>query len=144
MTETPAHSEPHAPEGDVLGRADARASRERILSAAAATFAGDRRITMTELAAAAGVGRSTLYRHFPSRAALHRALEDRDSDDPQATPTGRIANLPFRVPGHLGQDRRLALEVTHILDEVPPHLVPDQLVAEARRAGGGTGRVVCG
>jgi hypothetical protein len=26
--------------------------------------------------------------------------------------------------------------VTRILDEVPPHLVPDQLVAEARRAGG--------
>jgi Xaa-Pro aminopeptidase len=26
--------------------------------------------------------------------------------------------------------------VTHILDEVPPHLVPDQLVAEARRAAG--------
>jgi serine phosphatase RsbU (regulator of sigma subunit) len=26
--------------------------------------------------------------------------------------------------------------VTHVLDEVPPHLVPDQLVAEARRAAG--------
>ena len=30
----------------------------------------------------------------------------------------------------------MALEVTRILDEVPPHLVPDQLVAEARRAAG--------
>jgi serine phosphatase RsbU (regulator of sigma subunit) len=29
----------------------------------------------------------------------------------------------------------MALEVTRVLDEVPPHLVADQLVAEARRAG---------
>ena len=28
----------------------------------------------------------------------------------------------------------MALEVTRVLDEVPPHLVPDQLVSEARRA----------
>lgn len=136
VTETPAHSDPHAPEEDAPARADARASRERILVAAAAIFARDRRVSMMELAAAAGVGRSTLYRHFPSRDALDRALEDRDSDDLLTTPTGRVSNLPFRAPGQLGRDRRLPLEVTHVLDEVPPHLVPDQLVAEARRAGG--------
>ena len=44
--------------------------------------------------------------------------------------------MPFRAPGQLGRDRPLALEVTRILDEVPPHLVPDQLVAEARRVAG--------
>jgi serine phosphatase RsbU (regulator of sigma subunit) len=44
--------------------------------------------------------------------------------------------MSFRPPGRLGRDRPLALEVTKVLDEVPPHLVPDQLVAEARRAGG--------
>ena len=57
-------------------RSDAIASRERILEAAAA-LAGDRRTSMVELAAAAGVGRSTLYRHFPSRQALERALDER-------------------------------------------------------------------
>jgi serine phosphatase RsbU (regulator of sigma subunit) len=117
-------------------RADALASRERILDAAAA-LAGDRRTSMIEVAAAAGVGRSTLYRHFPSRQALERELQQRAAGRfGQPVPTGRVATMPFRAPGQLGREAPLPLEVTHVLDEVPPHLVPDQLVAEARRAGG--------
>jgi len=110
-------------------RADAAASRERILTAAA-TLAGEERLSMSELAAAAGVGRSTLYRHFPSRQAVERALRE------AANPTDEVATLSYRPPGQLGRDEPLPLEVTHVLDEVPPHLVPDQLVAEAPRAGG--------
>ena len=44
--------------------------------------------------------------------------------------------MPYQAAGRLGREQPLALEVTRVLDEVPPHLVPDQLVAEARRAGG--------
>jgi serine phosphatase RsbU (regulator of sigma subunit) len=118
-------------------RADAAASRERILEAAAA-LAGDRRTSMSEVAAAAGVGRSTLYRHFPSRQVLEQALQQRAGEalDRSSVPTGRVATMPFRAPGQLGREAPLPLEVTHVLDEVPPHLVPDQLVAEARRAAG--------
>lgn len=118
------------------GRADAVASRERILDAAAA-LPGDR-TSMIEIAAAAGVGRSTLYRHFSGRQALERALRQRaiEMTGAPAPPGGRIATLPFRAPGQLGREGPLTLEVTHVLDEVPPHLVPDQLVAEARRAAG--------
>jgi serine phosphatase RsbU (regulator of sigma subunit) len=120
-----------------LRRADAVASRERILRAAEA-LAGDRRTSMIEIAAAAGVGRSTLYRHFPSRRALERALQDHAGETlaPPPRPTGRVSTMPFRPPGQLGRVSPLPLEVTHVLDEVPPHLVPDQLVAEARRAAG--------
>ncbi|MBB4664532.1 SpoIIE family protein phosphatase [Conexibacter arvalis] len=120
-------------------RADAIASRERILDAAAVLFA-DRRASMTQVAASASVGRSTLYRHFPGREALAAALAERRAqvadDEPEPRPKGRAGRLAQRPPRRLGRLAALPLEVTHVLDEVPPHLIADQLVAEARRAAG--------
>jgi AcrR family transcriptional regulator len=59
-------------------RADAARNRERVLTAAARLFAeapgGE--ITMEEIAAAAGVGKGTLYRRYPSVAAIAVALLD--------------------------------------------------------------------
>jgi serine phosphatase RsbU (regulator of sigma subunit) len=126
-----------APEGSEAGapRADALETRERILEAAS-RLAEDRHMSMAEIAAAAGVGRSTLYRHFPSRQALRQALQARGRVGSVAAPSARVTPMPFQPPGQLGRSRPLPLEVTHILDVVPPHLVPDQLVAEARRAAG--------
>ena len=111
-------------------RVDARATHERILATAAAEAAAGRQPSMRRLAVLAGVGRSTLYRHFPTRQALEQALEQRAERPPATPPFG------LRPPGELGRERPLALEVTQVLDEVPPHLVADQLVAEARRGAG--------
>ena len=56
-------------------RADARRNRERILEAAMCAFGRTGLDTqMDELARQAGVGVGTLYRHFPTKDALVRAL----------------------------------------------------------------------
>ncbi|WP_020578818.1 TetR/AcrR family transcriptional regulator [Actinopolymorpha alba] len=54
-------------------RADAERSIARIVSAARATLSGNPEATIDEIAKAAGVGRMTLYGHFPSRAELVEA-----------------------------------------------------------------------
>src|SRR3954468_23119148 len=56
-------------------RADARRNRERILAAAREAFANDgREVQMPDIARGAGVGVGTLYRHFPAKEDLVRAL----------------------------------------------------------------------
>ncbi|MEV6110185.1 helix-turn-helix domain-containing protein [Streptomyces sp. NPDC051940] len=59
-------------------RADAARNRARVLEAAARLFAeaDPERVTMEDIARAAGVGRGTLYRRYPDRAAVARALLD--------------------------------------------------------------------
>jgi AcrR family transcriptional regulator len=56
-------------------RADAFANVNRIVAAAREAFGarGDA-VTLTDVAAAAGVGNATLYRHFPNRQALAAAV----------------------------------------------------------------------
>src|SRR5205807_3105321 len=76
-------------------------------------------------------------RHFPTRRALEQALAHTEQDpEPSSGVSARVATMPFHAPGQLGRHAPLALEVTRVLDEVPPHLVADQLVAEARRVAG--------
>jgi AcrR family transcriptional regulator len=59
-------------------RADAARNRERVLAAADRLFAerGATAVSMEDVARAAGVGKGTLYRRYPDRAALAVALLD--------------------------------------------------------------------
>ncbi|HEY6500313.1 MAG TPA: helix-turn-helix domain-containing protein [Streptosporangiaceae bacterium] len=58
-----------------MPRADARRNREALLSQATELIAEHGpAVALDEVARAAGVGNATLYRHFPDRAALLRAI----------------------------------------------------------------------
>src|SRR5881227_3330880 len=60
---------------DTTLRADARRNRDQILAAARSIFAAQGpEVPMEEIARAAGVGVGTLYRRFPDRDALIRAV----------------------------------------------------------------------
>jgi AcrR family transcriptional regulator len=58
-------------------RADARRNSAAILAAATECLARDPDMTLKDIAAAAGVGRVTLYGHYESRAVLVEAVVDR-------------------------------------------------------------------
>ena len=73
-------------------RADAVRNRERLLEAAADTFSGGGPDASLEgVAARAGVGIGTLYRHFPTREALFEAVYRREVDQ-LAELAERLAN----------------------------------------------------
>jgi AcrR family transcriptional regulator len=58
-------------------RADARRNRERVLEAAQVLFAAQGgAVPLDEIAAKAGVGPGTVYRHFPTKEALFAAVTE--------------------------------------------------------------------
>ena len=134
-------------------REDARKNRERILSAAT-ELARAGNPTMHEVAAAAGLSRSTVYRHFATRDELTAALAVRGADgrtDPPAGElgSGSVVHAPpgasdmdgvapgeLRPPGQLGREAPVLVDATEVLNEVPPYLVAEQLVSEALRIAG--------
>ena len=111
-------------------RADAELNYSRIIEAAVLALRDDPRATIDEVAARSGVARVTIYRHFGSRrklmaAAERHAREEADTNERDA----------LRAAGELSGGPT-PLSVVDILNKVPPHLVGDQIVAEARRNDG--------
>jgi serine phosphatase RsbU (regulator of sigma subunit) len=110
-----------------LRRGDALRNRARILDAARFLLAGSPSATLGEIAAAAGVSRSTFYRRFANREELIAALGQQPHEEDRG---GRDDPMP---PGRLGRDRPVELDAIHVFDVVPPAALPEQLVAEAER-----------
>lgn len=106
-------------------REDAERNRERILEAAGLLLAHSPSAPLADVATSAGLSRSTIYRHFPNRAALMAAVGER----PRAAPPDPTGLLP---PGRLGREGPLPLDPIHVLDVVSPPILPEQLVAEAQ------------
>lgn len=76
-------------------RADAQRNRERLLAAATEAFANEGEdVALEAVAARAGVGIGTLYRHFPNRDALVAAAYRHEVDELCATATDLVASLP--------------------------------------------------
>ena len=112
-------------------RADAAHNAERALQSTITLLRTEPEASLEEIAAAAEVSRATVYRHFGSRAGLVAppAARGRSADANERDalrPAGELAGGPT------------PLDVTEVLNKVPPHLLGDQIVAEAQRLDGVT------
>lgn len=110
-------------------RADLKRNRDRILVAGRRLLDESPTTSLTEIAAAAGVARSTLHRHFPDREALVKAIEETRGSSPLEASSGGAG-----APTAIREGR--ANDVAHPFDAVAPALLPGQLVAEAQRVAG--------
>jgi TetR/AcrR family transcriptional repressor of mexCD-oprJ operon len=129
----PTRAEKDGPGGDLSPTA------RGILTSAARTFA-DRgsAVSMTEIASRSGVGRATLYRHFPTREIL---LQELQRVVVETVGEGLRAARLETLPGPEALDRavRVVLAVGHeyavvIREQVPvPRDVADQLVRDPIR-----------
>jgi serine phosphatase RsbU (regulator of sigma subunit) len=109
-------------------RSDRARNRERILAASRRLLGQSPTTPIADIATAAGVSRSTLYRHFPNRDSLLAAASGHEPARPR--PPEPEQTLP---PGQLGRERAVSLEGVHVFDAVAPPVLPEQLVAEAER-----------
>ena len=117
--------------GPVPERADAARNRARVLAAARRLFAqrGIDNVSMDDVAAAAGVGKGTLYRRFGDRSGLARALLD---DAERTLQEGFIRGPAPLGPGAPAAER-LAAFLDALAELVDQHL---DLLAASEEHGG--------
>lgn len=114
-------------------RADAARNREAVLAAADALFArgeSPRGVSMDQVAAAAGVGKGTLFRRFGDRDGLIRAVFDARS--------GALRAAVESGPAPLGPDTPARERVPALLDALLGFKLDNRPLALALEEPGGT------
>src|SRR5215467_9444777 len=127
-------------------RADARRNRERVLRAARDAFAeSGYGVPLDEIAARAGVGPGTVYRHFPAKEALFQAVVTARIDDliddararvGDADPGSAFFGFLARIAGEAAAKRDLpdAIAIPGPLQDTL-HAALDTLLRRAQQAG---------
>src|SRR3954470_2240443 len=118
-------------------RSDRALNRTKLVEAARDLLARDPDAEMADIAKAAGVARSTAYRHFATREEIIQAVRTQVRDDAESNDEERL-----RPAGELAHLAPTPLSVTEVLNKVPPFQVGDQIVAEAQRLEGVTSAAV--
>src|SRR3954468_15735402 len=89
-------------------RADARRNRSAVLDAGARLLAERPTASMQEIADASGVGRTTVYRHFPAREDLIEALVSQVADE-----IGQVSHAVTTMDAPCEEAlRKLAIDIT--------------------------------
>ena len=99
-----------------MHKPDISATQERILDAAYALVArvGVRKTTFEDVALKASVSRQTVYRYFPNKEELVRALMDREAER-------FFIALERAVPGEVDLERALERSLVFTLDYIGTH-----------------------
>jgi serine phosphatase RsbU (regulator of sigma subunit) len=118
-------------------RSDRALNRTKLVEAARDLLARDPDAEMADIAKAAGVARSTAYRHFATREEIIQAVRTQVRDDAESNDEERL-----RPAGELAHLAPTPLSITEVLNKVPPFQVGDQIVAEAQRLEGVTSAAV--
>lgn len=118
-------------------RSDSALNRTKLVEAARDLLADDPNAEMAEIAATAGVARSTAYRHFATREEIVAAVRAQVRDDAESNDEEHL-----RPPGQLAHIAPTPLSITEVLNKVPPFQVGEQIVAEAQRLNGVTSSAV--